>query len=235
MQVNKNVPEPLPWEQRANGASPMPGGYSGYLDSVRKICRRVEEGTTAFEELVNWMGEEFDISETSSRMRLRFLETGGLIDVGDGFVRLGERTRGWLEHGEDKMLIAVLHSRVRFVGEMLKELQEPKSAEQLRKLAADYGLDWERHTQINNRRGWLESAKLIVGSSQRLELTAAGKDLLSRLATFNRIETQAAMQDDDVSLESSAKGHTPESDAKETRRSPSASDAGVLSSEILAA
>ena len=228
-QLNDNVPEPLPWEQRAKGTSPMPGGYSGYLDSLRRICGWVEGSAGSFEELVAWMRGEFGISETSARTRLRFLETAGLIYRGDGVVRLEDRIRKWLEDREDKMLIAVLHSRVRFVGEMLGELQEPKSAEQLRQIAAGYGLDWERQTQINNRRGWLESANLITGSSQSLALTTDGQDLLNRLATFKQAEWKGTTQDDSPPRESLGESR------KETRRSRWAPDAEALSSEILAA
>ena len=235
MRVDDNFPQPLPWEQRAKGTNPMPGGYSGYLDSLGKICRRVVERAPAFEELVVWMGDEFGISETSSGLRLRFLETAGLTYRSDGIVRLGEETRSWLENREDKLLIAVLHKHVRFVGEMLWELKEPKSIEKLREIAADYGLDWERHTQVNNRRGWLESAKLIIGSSQRLELTTAGQDLLTQLAIFDPLKKQRATQDDEVSQDSSPCVHEPEGDGKQTRRPRSASNAELLSSEILAA
>ena len=79
------------------------------------------------------------------------------------------------------MLIAIIHSRVKFVGEMLSELDQPKSTEELRQVAGRYGLDWETHTQIDNRRGWLQSAKLIDGARNELGLTDAGRRLLSQL------------------------------------------------------
>ena len=228
-QTHSNIPEPLPWDRRAKGTSPLPGGYSGYLDSLRKICSRVEQSTGSFEELVDWMCGEFGISETSSRMRLGFLEAAGLIQSGDGIVSLEERVHHWLEGGEDAMLIAVIHSRIRFVGEMLEELREPKSAEQLRLTAARYGLEWERQTQINNRRGWLESAKLVGGSSQRLELTDDGSALLDQLDIYEPGGKNGWQSHESIA------GKMPGDVGKETPRSTLAPQAEGLSSEILAA
>ena len=142
----------------------------------------MEQGTVSFEELVGWAGVEFSINETSSRLRLQFLKTAGLIYFDDGVVKLEPALQLWLKGGEDTIVIAIMHSRIKFIGEMLEELQEPKSTEGLREIAANYGLDWEQQQQINNRRGWLESAKLISGSSNKLELLPDGKRLLDRLA-----------------------------------------------------
>ena len=228
-QSNNEIATPLPWEQRAKAANPLPGGYSGYLDALRKICVRVEQSTASFEELVDWMCGEFGISETSCRTRLAFLETAGLICRGDGIVSLEEPARSWLERRENDLLISVIHSRVRFVGEMLEELREPKSAERLRQVAAGYGLDWERQTQINNRRGWLVSAKLIAGSSQSLKLTAAGQGLLSQLEIHKPTDLIGTKAGEESTQEAPTEG------PKDLSRLPSGSRAEQLSAEILAA
>lgn len=176
-----DIPAPLPWDSRARAISPLPGGYAGYLSSLSLICRRVAENNPSLEELVAWLCDEFAVSETSSRTRLGSLRSAGLICVDDGIVSIDERVHTWLQGGDDSIPIGVIHSRVRFVGEMLNELREPRSAEGLRKLATRYGLNWERLTQIDNRRGWLESAKLIEGTNQHLALTEAGRAFLDRL------------------------------------------------------
>lgn len=219
LQSYDSVPAVLPWDQRINGAQTMPGGYSGYLVSLREICHMINESAQTFAELASWMCTKFDISQNSSRMRLRFLERAGLVHQPDGVLRLEERTRNWLDDGADELVIAVMHSRVKFVGEILEELNSPKSIEQLREIAAScHGLDWERLGQINVRRGWLESAKLIEGSSQKLELTQAGRNLVSKLETRKRDESQIG------------------ADArKTTSRSPLSPELEKLSTEILAA
>lgn len=174
-----DIPKPLAWERRANSASPMPGGYTGYLDSLRTICEHVERGRTSFEELVEWSCQEFAISETSARVRLNFLRSAGLLSP--GIVALDELVTRWLKRGPAHLPIAIIHSRIRFIGEMLSELRQPQSAESLRKSAARYGLDWQTLAQIDSRRGWLQSAKLIEGSNDCLNLTRAGEKLLDQL------------------------------------------------------
>ena len=142
---------------------------------------------------------------------------------------LHEQVGRWLGGADDDLLIAVIHSRIRFVGEMLEELRESKSTERLRQIAAGYGLDWERQTQINNRRGWLESAKLIAGSSQDLKLTAGGESLLSRLVVHRPTEDEGTQSDDTMAREPPGGG------GQDASRSQSAHNAEGLSSEILAA
>ena len=38
-----NVPSVLPWDQRYKGVLPLPGGNSGYLDSLRQLCTFVND------------------------------------------------------------------------------------------------------------------------------------------------------------------------------------------------
>lgn len=175
------IPQPLPWERRVNGAGPLPGGYTGYLGSFRTICERVEQGSVSFQELVVWVRTKFDISETSARHRLTFLHNAGLVSQNEGIVSVDERIRHWMKNGGDHIPIVMIHSRFKFVGEMLSELDEPKFAEALHNAASRYGLDWKTYTQINNRRGWLQSSNLIEGPANRLKLTDAGLRLLNRL------------------------------------------------------
>ena len=45
-----------------------------------------------------------------------------------------------------------------------------------------YGCGWSSRTQINFRRGWLQSAGLISATGDtKLEVTPAGRDLVNRL------------------------------------------------------
>ena len=222
------IPEPLPWEQRVNGASPLPGGYSGYLGSFRTICERVEQGSASFEELVAWARERFNISETNARHSLAFLRNAGLMRQSDGIVSLDERVRHWMQNGGDDIPIAMIHSRFKFVGEMLSELEEPKSAEALRKAAARYGLDWQTYAQIQIRRGWLQSANLIEGATNRLKLTDAGRHLLSQLK--NHVPSE------NMEVTRTSNGRKRPEQLKSSARKPvGTTDADRLAEELLVA
>ena len=222
------IPQPRSWEQRLKGASPLPGGYSGYLKSFRSICERVERGSVSFEELVAWARERFEISETSARLRLVFLQNSGLMRQVDGIVSVDSQIREWMKIGEDEIPIAIIHSRIKFVGEMLRELKEPKSVDALRKAAVGYGLDWQTYTQIDNRRGWLQSAKLIEYANDHLSLTEAGRRLLGRL------KNHAPSRSSEKSSVSTSR-EPPEDTKGQAPRTQAYSAADRLAEEILVA
>ena len=172
------------WSERDKSVQPLPGGYLAYLDSLREICGQVPPSGLPFKQLVRWMQNRFSVTENRTGGNLKFLSRAGLIRIADD-VSLEDVARQWLDDRKDMALLAVLHSRIKFVGEMLQELREPKSVEQLRQIAADrYNLDWDKPTQVNNRRGWLASAKLIEGSSTELRLLPDGNKLLGQLDIY---------------------------------------------------
>lgn len=115
---------------------------------------------------------------------MRFLLRAGILDEDARRCSVGRWTRHWLQDKDDGIVIAVMHSRVRFVGEMLAEIEKkPRSTPELLAIAHDgYDLKWEKPTQINTRRGWLQSAGLIqVTNEKKLTITEAGRSLIARL------------------------------------------------------
>lgn len=114
---------------------------------------------------------------------MAFLQKAGVLESATDQLRVSEYANRWYMGADDGILIGLLHSRLQFFGEMLVELREvPQSQEELRKAAEKYNLDWDSRTQINIRRGWLESAKLIQPVEEnRLAITDAGRDLLAKL------------------------------------------------------
>ena len=109
------------------------------------------------------------------------MRRAGIIDSDSGVLSLSDLTRRWLETGDARIPVAIVHSRIRFVGEMLAELREPKSTQELLIAARRYGLTWNTPTPIHQRRGWLQSAGLVEPADDRLVITAAGTSLLSQL------------------------------------------------------
>ena len=161
----------------------MPGGYSGYLNSLRRVCDAISRLQPSHTDLAQWMQEQFDLTHKSARSRESFLRKAGITQSVGGRVQITAEADRWYTAGNDGVLIALLHSRVQFIGEMLAQLLDtPKSPGELQKLAESYGLFWENRAQIRLRRGWLESARLIEPDDQgRLRLTDSGRDLASRL------------------------------------------------------
>ena len=123
---------------------------------------------------------------------MSFLVKVGLLHMHGGVCSVAEPTQRWLEAGDGAAIIAQIHSRTQFIGEMLGELHTAqdagaslRTADLLRVANDRYRYGWLSANQISFRRGWLQSAGLIaVTDDKRLEVTAAGRSLLSQLALY---------------------------------------------------
>ena len=183
-----DIPDPLPWQERTSSVEPMPGGQFDYLNALQRLCRFVSDQCPSRPALIDWIRDNLARGDKYPNDVVRFLENAGvLVQTADQF-ELSLHASRWFESEddgilEDGILIALLHSRVKFVGEMLAELRgEPRSIEELRIAANDYGLNWGSKNQITRRRGWMVSAKMIeADGAGHLTLTDAGRDLLAQL------------------------------------------------------
>ena len=177
------LPPPFAWAQRSKGVLPMPGGYSGYLESLAKVCSLVSEERPTPPELANRLEDVLEIRATAARLRESFLRKVGIINVHGGVCRLSRWTERWRETGDGRIIAALLHSRCQLIGELLDVAREPKSNEELLGIANErYGMGWDTQTQIANRRGWLQSAGMFaVTDDGRIQTTSAGQALLGEL------------------------------------------------------
>ena len=149
------------WEDRASGVLPMPGGYDGYLDSLRWLTKSVPAASSTRAEIAERMAERFNLTDTSVETRVSFLQKVGFLRIESGSVALPDFMKSWLRDGDSTHVIVKLHLGAQFVGEMLKVLEEPTTTAELHRLACEkYSMGWETDAQIGNRRGWLQSAGL---------------------------------------------------------------------------
>ena len=179
-----DVPSPLPWEERLRSATSIRGGYTGQLNTLRRVCQLVVRERPERSVLTKWLQDNLNYEEKNSEDIVRNLLRRGVLESTASKITLSQHARRWYTSGDDGVLIALLHSRIRFFGEMLAELRvAPLAISELLEAAEKYGLSWNTPSQIQQRRGWLESAKLIedVGND-RLAITEAGHDLLAKLA-----------------------------------------------------
>ena len=147
----------------------MPGGYDGYFDSLRWTAESTRDAPPSQSELAARMAVHFDLTEQAARFRVTFLKKVGFLRVDSGVCVLPELTKQWLIDHDPVRLIERLHHRVRFIGEMLDGLKQPMTTADLRHLACEqYLMGWETNTQIDNRRGWLQSAGLMKRSPDGL-------------------------------------------------------------------
>lgn len=162
----------------------MPGGYDSYLVSLRRVVEYVESAVPTPEQLQSWMREALAITPGSAYTRWRSLCRTGLISAVDGKCRPAPACITWLRHPDPAPLIEELHRNIRFVGELLALLEAPLSAEALLDLAnRRYQMRWQSLAQVNFRRGWLQSARMLEyeRDTEVLRCTEAGSALLVRL------------------------------------------------------
>ena len=173
-------PTHVQWKNRRKGVSPMPGGYDGYFDSLRWTAESTQDAPASQSELAARMADHFGLTESAARYRLSFLKMVGFLSVDSGVWILPELIKRWLLDRDPAPLVLRLHDRVQFIGEMLTGLEKPMTTSDLRRWACDeYLMGWETNTQIDNRRGWLQSAGLMGRNSDGLLcLTDGGSGFL---------------------------------------------------------
>jgi hypothetical protein len=151
--------------------------------SLREVCTAVADERPALEELAGRLESVLNVKPTAARLRESFLRKVGLITVQSGICRLGPWTEKWLSTNDDRVIIALLHGRCQFIGEMLVAAGSPITNDEILKIANDrYGMGWDTQTQIVNRRGWLQSARMLTDTGDgKVQATQAGKLLLAEL------------------------------------------------------
>lgn len=201
--IPSTIPAGLPpafhWRDRVKGVSPMPGGYDGYLQSLRSICQMIDAERPAQHDLAPRLEEMLGISPTGARNRVSFLRRIGVIEVDAGVAGMGYWARRWLECDDDAIIIGLLHSRCQLIGELLQLCEQPLSTDELLAAANEsHGMGWDTRTQVDNRRGWLQSAGMVLAlDDSRVQITDKGRALLNRLE----------LHEPTPSRESPGKGH----------------------------
>lgn len=178
-----SLPSPFAWAQRTKSVHPMPGGYDGYLTSLRQICAAVIDRQPALDDMPQIIAEMFSVTDKRSELLEGFLRKVSILTDDHGSEALTDWAARWFSTGDDRIVIALLHSRTKFIGEFLHATRSPITHAELLGIAnTEYGLGWDTEAQITRRRGWLQSAGFItVNAEQRLVITAAGEALLQEL------------------------------------------------------
>ncbi|MCY3559635.1 MAG: hypothetical protein OXH20_00435, partial [bacterium] len=178
-----------PWDKRFKGVVPLPGGYDGQLTWLEGVCRYIQDDRPQRNRLLDWLESTFSLTSKAADSRVSFLLKVGLLEMERGVCGVSVPTQRWLDSGDATVLIAQMHSRTQFIGEMLHEVKiahDTQNALRKRDLLAvaneRYWFGWTTTAQIDFRRGWLQSAKLIIANSEkRFEITQLGHALLDRL------------------------------------------------------
>jgi len=177
-----DFPEPFSWSARAAAMSWLPGPVEQCLPRLRFLLLEIRR-QSALDSVFRWPD---DGHGTTVRAASRGLARSGLIKRGDrpGLVGLTEEANRWLGEGEDTYLIALAHANIRFLGELLSEIDERTTHEDLRAAAEHkYQLSWRTLDQVHRRTLWLRAGGFVeLWPNNDLVLTEAGAALRDELS-----------------------------------------------------
>lgn len=150
-----------------------------YFDGLEVIQVRVEKGRCRERTLCRWYGNEFGVTDTTSRDYINSLQKCGLL--------VSERRTGYLECKFDSSrrnwkeeVIRIIDRNVHFILDMVAVCESGASERRLLKIGRSrYGLSNRcNESEITNRSGWLKSAGMLERRAGRLWATDGGRDLL---------------------------------------------------------
>ena len=61
-----DIPQVLPWDKRFKGVLPLPGGYDGYLTSLKDVCHYIRDDRPRRDELHGWLEKRFSLTSKSA-------------------------------------------------------------------------------------------------------------------------------------------------------------------------
>lgn len=163
--------------------------------AVRTLVTLSSAGVTV-EEFIDRCGQELGISKGSFNSTLHALRHMGLIEQTSYNFYEPTNDAMWLAAvGHEKALIAHLHARYAFFGEILQNLDEPLTTSQLVKLSKErYGYSQASNGEIRVRLGFLQDAGLVDRIDwQRFRVTGLGKRFAS-LLTLQQDLTDTAQE-----------------------------------------
>ena len=176
-------PSVFSWRDRRKDVYPMPGGYDEQVESLLALVRIVAERRPTMDEFAEQIQERFGSSAGNARHIGLFLRRTGFVNEVAGLLEPSPVGAALLHHRDDALVLAHLHQRARFVGELLAAVSHPRTTTELLAIANDhYGMGWTTKAQIQRRRGWLQSVGAIsTDDDGRLSLTESGRSVLGRL------------------------------------------------------
>ena len=177
-----DIPEPLDWTERTNSVEDYRSAAW-----LKRIANYANAHKVSLQQLIQVNEKDFGEPASTSN-NIRFLQRARLLIEDSGTVHLCGQMKRWLESEEDcRALIGVVHSRIKFIGELLAELKDgPKAIAKLQTAASTtYWLNnWGAEEQIRRRVRWLEFAGLVKKQNSRRSITQLGREFLPHLQIF---------------------------------------------------
>lgn len=189
----EQYPMPRQWPMRAQSVPNIPRGSVGMVGSLRIIFEYIANGTSA-NALVAIPGSSSNVTLGVCCQRLR---PTGLVRDKRGSWELSPEAGVWALSGDDAFLAATLCSNIKFMGEILYLLQEPKTISELQTAANDvYHLPWKRTSEVSRRLVWFRDLGLVEFLDYTLSyvLTDFGKSFLEHIDVTSPEEVAKSLE-----------------------------------------
>lgn len=158
---------------------PSPAASPNKVENLRTIVNAALDPIDR-EELLSFIANTFSLQRSSVDSMMPFLRASGLLhEIGLGVYQATTPAKAWIESGEDINFIRILHSNMRFVGEMLRTVKPGITRAVMYLESARYGLNVDKSR-------WIASFLQDVGLVEQprygsLRATALGLALLEEL------------------------------------------------------
>ncbi|MFJ9966405.1 Lsr2 family DNA-binding protein [Streptomyces avermitilis] len=189
------------WPQRSSSTPWVPGSPDQIIENLRGLLAEIKSDGTPDRSFA-WPTNG---ATNTIRAAVHSLGSCGLVNKKGDHLELSDDAEQFLVSGDSDYLIATFHSNVRFMGELLAELETPKTHSELNSVASEkYLLEWSTLDQVRRRTNWLRAAGLteLWKSENKLALTDEGRKFRDRiqLVTLGEIPGSSSAQPVDFTL-----------------------------------
>ncbi|MEH0529171.1 hypothetical protein QBA75_19180 [Streptomyces stelliscabiei] len=189
------------WPQRSSSTPWVPGSADQIIDNLCGLLAEIKSDGTP-DRPFTWPANR---AATTIRAAVHSLGSCGLVIKQGDYLELTDHAEKFLLDGDSKYLIATFHANVRFVGELLAELDLAKTHSELNRVASDkYLLEWSTLDQVRRRTNWLRAAGLaeLWKFENKLVLTDEGRQFNAQihLVSPGEIPGSSSVQPADFTL-----------------------------------
>lgn len=123
---------------------PSPPSNPNKVENLRTIINAAFQKIER-EELFSFICQTFGLKRSSVESMLPFMRASGILDeVGRGVFEATPAAKAWIESGDDLNFIRILHANMRFVGEMIRAVENGVTRNEMYSEAALFGLNTDK-------------------------------------------------------------------------------------------
>ena len=123
---------------------PSPSSNPNKVENLKTIINAAFEKIER-EELFSFICQTFNLKDSSVQSMLPFMRASGvLVEVGRGIFEATPAAKSWIESGDDLNFIRILHANMRFVGEMIRAVENDVTRNNMYSEAALFGLNVDK-------------------------------------------------------------------------------------------